>query len=85
MITVVFGLVGVIIGIITLLILRGVGIEASNDFIQILLGGGVFRPLISWKAIVTSVAAVSVVGIIASLYPVSVALKISPLEAMNKG
>jgi ABC-type lipoprotein release transport system permease subunit len=85
MITVVFGLVGVVIGIITLLILRGVGIEASNDFIQILLGGGVFRPLISWKAIVTSVAAVSVVGIIASLYPVSVALKISPLEAMNKG
>jgi putative ABC transport system permease protein len=85
MITIVFGLIGVIIGIITLLIFRVIGIEASNEFVQILLGGGVFRPLISWNAIITSVAAVSVVGIIASLYPVSVALKVSPLEAMNKG
>ncbi len=85
MITIVFGLIGVIIGIITLLIFRVIGIEASNEFVQILLGGGVFRPLISWNAIITSVAAVSVVGIIASLYPVSVALKVSPLEAINKG
>nr|MDA3833691.1 ABC transporter permease [Spirochaetales bacterium] len=72
-------------GIGILLIFRVVGIEASNQFLQILLGGDVFRPMISGGAIISSVVMVSLVGIISSLYPVSVALKISPLEAMNKG
>lgn len=85
MITLVFGLIGVVIGVVILLVFRAVGIEATNQFLQILLGGGVFKPVVSLSAIVTSVLMVSLVGIIASLYPVSVALKISPLEAMNKG
>ena len=84
MISVVFGLLGVIIGIIALLIMRAVGIEASNQFMQILLGGQVFRPAISYSAIVSSLVTVSAIGVLASLYPVSVALKITPLEAMNK-
>jgi putative ABC transport system permease protein len=85
MISIVFGLIGVVIGVIILLIFRAVGIEASNQFLQILLGGGVFRPMISTSAIFSSVLMLTAVGIVSSLYPVSVALKISPLEAMNKG
>jgi putative ABC transport system permease protein len=85
MISIVFGLVGVVIGILILMIFRAVGIEASNQFLQILLGGGVFRPMVSSSAIFSSVLMLTAVGIVSSLYPVSVALKISPLEAMNKG
>ena len=85
MITVVFGIIGVILGIIILLVMGAIGIEASNQFMQILLGGEIFRPTISGLAVLMSVAIVSLVGIAASLYPVSVALKVSPLEAMNKG
>lgn len=85
MISIVFGLVGVAIGIFILMIFRAVGIEASNQFLQILLGGGVFRPMVSSSAIFSSVLMLTAVGIVSSLYPVSVALKISPLEAMNKG
>ena len=85
MITLVFGVIGVILGIVILLVLRGVGIQATNQFMQILLGGDIFRPVVSFQAIVLSLVTVSVVGLIASLYPVSVALKVSPLEAMNKG
>jgi len=85
MITFVFGIIGVILGIIILLIMGSVGIEASNQFMQILLGGEIFRPTISGMAVLMSVVIVSLVGIAASLYPVSVALKVSPLEAMNKG
>lgn len=85
MITLVFGVIGVILGIIILLVLRGVGIQATNQFMQILLGGDIFRPVVSFQAIVLSLVTVSVVGLVASLYPVSVALKVSPLEAMNKG
>jgi putative ABC transport system permease protein len=85
MITLVFGVIGVILGIIILLVMRGVGIQATNQFMQILLGGDVFRPVVSLQAIILSLITVSVVGLVASLYPVSVALKVSPLEAMNKG
>lgn len=85
MITIVFGLIGVILGVIILLIMGAIGIEASNQFMQILLGGDIFRPAISGMAVIWSVLMVSLVGIAASLYPVSVALKVSPLEAMNKG
>jgi putative ABC transport system permease protein len=85
MITVVFGIIGVILGIIVIMILRSVGIQATNQFMQILLGGDVFRPVVSIQAIVVSLITVSIVGLVASLYPVSIALKISPLEAMNKG
>jgi len=85
MITLVFGFIGVILGIIILLVIRGIGIQSTNQFLQILLGGDVFRPMISIPAILSSVGMVSLVGILASLYPVAVALKISPLEAMNKG
>jgi putative ABC transport system permease protein len=85
MITIVFGVLGVILGIVILLIMRAIGIQATNQFMQILLGGDVFRPVVSLQAIILSLITVSVVGLVASLYPVSVALKVSPLEAMNKG
>ncbi|MFA7129834.1 MAG: FtsX-like permease family protein, partial [Sphaerochaeta sp.] len=85
MITVIFGIIGVVLGVIVILILSAVGIQSSNQFMQILLGGDVFRPVVSGMAIVVSLITVSLVGLVASLYPVSVALKISPLEAMNKG
>jgi len=85
MITLIFGIIGVVIGILIIVVLAAVGIQSSNQFMQILLGGDVFRPEISGMAIVVSLLTVSIVGLIASLYPVSVALKVSPLEAMNKG
>ena len=83
-ITILFGVVGVILGVIVLLIMGAIGIEATNQFLQILLGGEIFRPAISGGAIILSMVMISFVGVISSLYPVSVALKISPLEAMNK-
>lgn len=85
MITLIFGIIGVVLGIVVILILSAVGIQSSNQFMQILLGGDVFRPVVSGMAIVVSLITVSLVGLVASLYPVSVAYKISPLEAMNKG
>jgi putative ABC transport system permease protein len=51
---------------------------------QILLGSGVFRPSLSTAAVLVSLLVVSFVGLVSSLYPVSIALKISPLQAMNR-
>lgn len=84
LITLVFGAIGTAIGSLALWAVRLVGIEAGSTFMQILLGSGVFRPSISTAAVLVSLLMVSFVGLVSSLYPVSIALKISPLQAMNR-
>ncbi len=83
-ISVFFGLLGIALGAIIVGIMGAIGFTASNMFMQVLLGGTVFRPLLSLTAMGSSILVITLVGIIASLYPVSVALKISPVTAMNE-
>ena len=79
----IFGTIGVLFGAVVLLILNLVGIPATNIFLQIIFGGEVLRPTLSLSAVVMSLVTVTVIGVVASLYPVSVALKIQPVKAMQ--
>lgn len=83
-ISVFFGLLGIVLGAIIVGIMGAIGFTATNMFMQVLLGGTVFRPVLSLSAMGASLLVITLVGIIASLYPVSVALKISPVTAMNE-
>ncbi len=83
-ITLLFGLVGIVAGGLTVGLLNLLGLPANNLFLQILFGGSVLRPILSGGALVFSVVAVAVVGVVASLYPTSVALGVSPVQAMQK-
>jgi putative ABC transport system permease protein len=80
-----FGLAGMIAGAITVAAIGALGIQADTRFLQILLGGEVFRPAISASAIISSLAGVGAMAWIASLYPVRMATKISPIAAMQRG
>ncbi|MBN1523210.1 MAG: FtsX-like permease family protein [Spirochaetales bacterium] len=84
-ITALFGTAGVLLGSIFIWILNMTGIEATNMFFRVLFGGDVLKPGLSANSIVSALAAVGILGAAASLYPVSVALKISPVRAMQKG
>jgi putative ABC transport system permease protein len=84
MISLVFGLVGMILGSGIVGILNLTGIEASGMFLQVLFGGSVLTPVVSIGSVLTSLLMVIIVGIVASLYPVSLALKIEPVRAMNQ-
>ncbi len=84
MITIVFGLVGIAIGITIIGILNAIGITASNIFFQILFGSSVLKPILSVTSLISSLFIVVFIGILASLYPVSVALGITPVQAMQK-
>jgi putative ABC transport system permease protein len=77
-----FGLLGIVVGVIGVGITNLIGIEATNLFLEVLFGGPIFKPGISPGAIGMSLVVVSLVGVIASMYPVSVALKITPVKAM---
>lgn len=77
------GLVGVISGAIILGILKIVGLEASNIFMEMIYGGKVLRPELSISSVVMSLVVILVVGVVSSSYPTSIVMKTSPLKAME--
>jgi putative ABC transport system permease protein len=79
----VFGLIGIVAGCLILLILNLTGIEAPNMFFRIIFGGEVLRPVLSISSVLLSLVVVSVISIVASLYPVAIALKVQPVKAMQ--
>ncbi|MGI6081728.1 MAG: ABC transporter permease [Limnochordia bacterium] len=78
-----FGTIGVVAGFVVLFVLNLIGIPATNIFLQIIFGGEVLRPVLSLSSVVMSLVTVTVIGVVASLYPVSIALKIQPVKAMQ--
>lgn len=80
----IFGVIGIAAGLAVLLVLNLTGIEAPNVFFEILFGGKVLHPVPSVSAIVMSFTIVIVIGVAASLYPVSIALKTEPVQAMQE-
>jgi len=84
-ISVFFGLIGIILGALVVGIMGGIGFSAGgNMFLTVLFGGEIFRPVLSATAMGQSLLVITAVGILASLYPVSVALNISPVRAMSE-
>ncbi|MDX9899418.1 MAG: FtsX-like permease family protein [Spirochaetia bacterium] len=81
--SVVFGIVGIALSFLAAAIVNAIGIEASNEFLQILFGGKVLRAVINPLMLVGSMAIIVMVGLVASIYPVSVALRIQPVQAMQ--
>lgn len=84
MISVIFGVIGAIFGMAITGLIGAIGYEAPNTFLQVILGGPVLYPVISVQAVIISLVTVALVGVVASLYPVSIALKISPVKAMGE-
>lgn len=81
--SVVFGLVGMGAAVVTLVIFGAVGFQAPNEVVAVLIGGRFLRPEVSVGSLVQALILVATVGLLASLYPVSVALRISPVTAMQ--
>ena len=82
-ITIVFGILGILLAFLIIWILNMIGIPATNTFLEILFAGKELHPQISGMSVATSMIAVCIVGFIAHLYPVSVALKIQPIRAIH--
>ena len=81
----VFGGAGVLLGLVLLFILGATGIPASNLFLRILFGGEVLRPEVSPGSVGFSLIMVAAIAVVSSLYPLAVALRISPRQAMGTG
>ena len=82
-IAVVFGAIGTALGTGIIGILNLAHIEAGNAFLQILFAGKILHASASLGSIISSLVLVIVVAILAHIYPVSLALKIEPVRAMQ--
>jgi putative ABC transport system permease protein len=80
-----FGLLGILAGSALIAALNAAGVPASNTILKLLVGGPVIRPVISTSALGVSVLVFLVIGVVSHLYPVAVALRITPMRAILAG
>ena len=78
------GLTGVLLGAGSIGLMSAVGLQTSNLILKVLFGGESFRPLLSLSGCSVTLLAVLAIGVIASLYPTMVALRVSPSVAMQR-
>jgi putative ABC transport system permease protein len=81
--TVFFGIVGSVLAMGLAWLLNALGIPAGNNFVELLFGGKVLHLVPRIGSFVSTILMVFAVGYLAHLYPVSVALKIEPVRAMQ--
>jgi putative ABC transport system permease protein len=79
-----FSFLGAGLGTIVTLILRALRIEAGNPFLEVLFGGTYLSPFVTPVNFISALVAMLLVGYLAHLYPVSVALRIQPVRAMQQ-
>ena len=83
--SVVFGGGGMLVGEIAAIILRRLQIgSGGNQIIELVFGGDTFRPVLGPTGAVIGIVGLLIVTILAVIYPVLVARKITPLDAINR-
>ena len=78
-----FGIAGIVLGAVIVAVLGWTGIRAGNDFLKILFGGEVLEPALSAFSVGISVVIMTAIGLLASVYPVMVALRVQPIRAVQ--
>jgi putative ABC transport system permease protein len=80
-----FGGLGIVIGMGAVWIVDSMNISTtSNDIVGMLAGGDTLHPIITVGGIVLGVIQLAIATVLAMLYPMRVATKITPLEAITR-
>jgi ABC-type lipoprotein release transport system permease subunit len=81
----IFGGAGIFIGVIATWIVRPLHISSGgNEIVELLFGGEVFQPILGGVGLVIGIIGLAIVTVCAVIYPVLVARKITPLDAINR-
>jgi len=81
--TIFFGLVGSALALGLTALLNALAIPAGNSFVQLLFEGKILHLVPRIGSFISTIIMVFIVGYLSHLYPVSVALKIEPVRAMQ--
>ncbi len=79
----VFGLIGIIFGMIILGIVSLIAFPATNALLEVLFAGEVLIPVLYPGKMLIILIGVTLICVIANLYPLRLALKVQPTEAMR--
>ncbi len=79
-----FGGLGILFGSLLIWILAALQIPAGNDIATLIFGGDVFRPTVSWTGVWQGAVQLLIVTLFAVFYPIRVASKIVPLQAIER-
>ena len=82
-ITTIFGAAGVLLSLGIIGVLHAIGIPATNTFLTVLFAGPELKPAASMAGVATAVLVVTLIGLLAHIYPVSIALRIQPVRAIQ--
>ena len=85
MLTTISSIFGIILAAIIMLIFNSLNITITNSIAKMILGGGLLRFSPTAGIIIATVVIAVGGSVISNLYPVSSALKITPLKALNHG
>ena len=83
--TTISSIAGIILAAIIMLIFNSLNITITNSIAKMILGGGLLRFSPTAGIIISTIIVVVIGSVISNLYPVSSALKITPLKALNHG
>lgn len=81
----VFGGAGIIVGAIAIQVVSAFHITSlDNDALQLFFGGDVFAPLLTFPDVLLGILELIIVTLVAMIYPILIARKITPLEAIAR-
>jgi len=81
----IFGGAGILVGALVAWIFHPLGISSGeSEILELLFGGEVFQPTLGVGGVVSGIVALGVVTVLAVLYPLFVARRITPLDAINR-
>ena len=81
-VTLVFGLAGIAVGFLFVAVLHATGIAAPNDFMKLIFGGAFMRPEFSLGQALSALLIMLFIGLVSWIFPVRMALKVSPIKAI---
>lgn len=81
---VIFGGLGIVVGAAAVPVLKALNITAENNILQLLFGGKTFAPYLGVADVLAGVIELTLVTAFASIYPIIVAQRITPLDAISR-
>ncbi len=83
-ITLLASIAGTVLALILSAVINAIGFTVTNSTAKLLLGGGSISLTPTFSSIIATILVILIGSAAANIYPVSVALKITPLKAMNQ-
>lgn len=83
--TLVSSVIGIILAFILMGIFNSLNIVITNEIAKMILGGGLLKFSPTFTIILLTIIIAALGSILSNIYPVSSALKITPLKALSKG